>query len=66
MTGPRHIRDVLQGLPELRRYIERKDAPDFPTPEELAYAEHELARDRTARQTSLPLAGHAMPAEGGS
>jgi hypothetical protein len=64
MNGPRHIRDVLQGVPELRRYIERKDALDFPTPEELAAAEHELARERSARQSELPLAGHELPTKG--
>lgn len=60
MTGPRHIRDVLQGLPELRRFAVRLDAPDFPTKDEVAAAQRELAHARGERQASLPLAGHAQ------
>lgn len=59
MTGPRHIRDVMLGLPELRRFAERMDAQDFPTPAEVAAARRELACACGERQAELPLAEHA-------
>lgn len=59
MTGPRHIRDVMLGMPELRRFAERMDAPDFPTEAEIVAARRELAHERGDRQASLPLAEHA-------
>ena len=59
MTTLRPIRDVMLGMPELRRFAERMAAPDFPTPAEVAAARRELAHARGDRQAELPLAEHA-------
>lgn len=49
------IRQVLAGMPELVRFSERLESPDWPTPEEVARAEHALAQGRVRRQEELDL-----------
>lgn len=55
MSSPRHFRNVVAAEPALRRFCERLDDPEFPTPAETAEAERTLAQARGELQAQLPL-----------
>jgi hypothetical protein len=55
--GPRHVSEILAELPIVQLIRARLDDPAYPTPTEVADAQHALTQARVRRQEELPLTG---------